>query len=72
MLEWVQTYLPNVYNIGWTGDNGWLAAINATLYMTIVSFIIGGLLGLLAGLFLVLTGLVALLKIVLFFKFLIR
>lgn len=56
MLEWVQTYLPNVYNIGWTGDNGWLAAINATLYMTIVSFIIGGLLGLLAGLFLVLTG----------------
>lgn len=56
MLEWIQTYLPNVYNIGWTGDNGWLAAINATLYMTIVSFIIGGLLGLLAGLFLVLTG----------------
>ena len=56
MLEWVQTYLPNVYNIGWTGDNGWLAAINATLYMTIVSFIIGGFLGLLAGLFLVLTG----------------
>ncbi|WP_438468038.1 methionine ABC transporter permease [Streptococcus pluranimalium] len=56
MLEWVQTYLPNVYNIGWTGDNGWLAAINATLYMTIVSFIIGGLLGLLSGLFLVLTG----------------
>ncbi|WP_438838753.1 methionine ABC transporter permease [Streptococcus pluranimalium] len=56
MLEWVQTYLPNVYNIGWTGDNGWLAAINATSYMTIVSFIIGGFLGLLAGLFLVLTG----------------
>ncbi len=56
MLEWVQTYLPNVYNIGWTGDNGWLAAINATLYMTIVSFIIGEFLGLLAGLFLVLTG----------------
>lgn len=56
MLEWIQTYLPNVYKIGWTGDNGWLAAINATLFMTIVSFIIGGLLGLLAGLFLVLTG----------------
>lgn len=56
MLEWIQTYLPNVYNIGWTGDNGWLAAINATLYMTIISFIIGGFLGLLAGLFLVLTG----------------
>ncbi|MEQ9763308.1 MULTISPECIES: methionine ABC transporter permease [Streptococcus] len=56
MLEWIQTYLPNVYHIGWTGDNGWLAAINATLYMTIVSFIIGGLLGLLAGLFLVLTA----------------
>ena len=56
MLEWIQTYLPNVYKIGWAGDNGWLAAINATLFMTVVSFIIGGLLGLLAGLFLVLTG----------------
>ncbi|MDY4510289.1 methionine ABC transporter permease [Streptococcus hyovaginalis] len=56
MSGWIETYLPNVYNIGWTGDNGWLAAINATLYMTIISFIIGGFLGLLAGLFLVLTG----------------
>lgn len=56
MLEWIQTYLPNVYQIGWTGDNGWLAAINATLYMTGISFLIGGSLGLLAGLFLVLTG----------------
>lgn len=56
MLEWIQTYLPNVYRIGLTGDNGWLSAINATLYMTLVSFIIGGFLGLLAGLFLVLTG----------------
>ncbi|WP_170236416.1 methionine ABC transporter permease [Streptococcus hyovaginalis] len=56
MSSWIETYLPNVYNIGWTGDNGWLAAINATLYMTIISFIIGGFLGLLAGLFLVLTG----------------
>ncbi|MFZ7176181.1 methionine ABC transporter permease [Streptococcus hyovaginalis] len=56
MSGWIETYLPNVYNIGWAGDNGWLAAINATLYMTIISFIIGGFLGLLAGLFLVLTG----------------
>lgn len=56
MLDWIRTYLPNVYNIGWNGDNGWLAAINSTLYMTIISFIIGGLLGLIVGLFVVLTG----------------
>lgn len=56
MAEWIQTNLPNVYKIGLWGDTGWLAAIYATFYMTIWSFLIGGTLGLLTGLFLVLTG----------------
>lgn len=56
MTEWIETYLPNVYRIGWEGTNSWLDAIYATLYMTSISFVVGGLLGLIVGLFLVLTG----------------
>ncbi|MFS1663006.1 methionine ABC transporter permease [Streptococcus sp. zg-JUN1979] len=56
MTEWIQTYLPNVYQMGWTGSYGWLTAINQTLYMTFWSFLIGGFMGLVAGLFLVLMG----------------
>ncbi|MBM7643568.1 methionine ABC transporter permease [Streptococcus loxodontisalivarius] len=56
MIEWIQTNLPNVYDIGLTGTNSWLDAIQATLYMTSISFVIGGFLGLVMGLFLVLTG----------------
>ncbi|KXT75228.1 Methionine ABC transporter permease protein [Streptococcus sp. DD12] len=55
MLEWIKTYLPNVYAQGFTGDGSWLEAIGQTLYMTFVAFLIGGALGLIAGLFLVLT-----------------
>lgn len=56
MTEWIETYLPNVYRIGWEGTNSWPNAIYATLYMTSISFVVGGLLGLIVGLFLVLTG----------------
>lgn len=56
MTEWIETYLPNVYRIGWGGTNSWPDAIYATLYMTSISFVVGGLLGLIVGLFLVLTG----------------
>ncbi|AXQ78085.1 ABC transporter permease [Streptococcus chenjunshii] len=56
MAEFIQTYLPNVYEMGWAGDAGWWTAIVNTLFMTFVSFVIGGILGLVGGLFLVLTG----------------
>lgn len=56
MTEWIETYLPNVYRIGWEGTNSWPDAIYATLYMTSISFVVGGLLGLIVGLFLVLTA----------------
>ena len=55
-MEWIETNLPNVYRIGWEGTNSWSDAFSATLYMTGWSFVIGGILGLLMGLFLVLTG----------------
>ena len=50
MTELIQTYLPNVYKMGWSGQAGWGTAIYLTLYMTVLSFIIGGFLGLVAGL----------------------
>ncbi|MEX2784255.1 methionine ABC transporter permease [Streptococcus sp. H49] len=56
MADLIQTYLPNVYDMGWTGDAGWWTAIVNTLFMTFVSFAIGGFLGLIGGLFLVLTA----------------
>ena len=56
MESLIETYLPNVYKMGWAGQAGWGTAIYLTLYMTVLSFIIGGFLGLVAGLFLVLTA----------------
>ena len=56
MIDFIQTYLPNVYRMGWSGQAGWGTAISLTLYMTFISFVIGGLLGLIAGLLLVLTA----------------
>ncbi|HFH7411385.1 TPA: methionine ABC transporter permease [Streptococcus agalactiae] len=56
MIEWIQTHLPNVYQMGWEGAYGWQTAIVQTIYMTFWSFLIGGLMGLLGGLFLVLTS----------------
>ena len=55
MIQLIQTYLPNVYKLGWSGQYGWGTAIYLTLYMTVISFIIGGFLGLVTGLLLVLT-----------------
>ena len=55
MLEFIETYLPNVYRMGWDGQAGWGTAIYMTLYMTAISFVIGGFSGLVTGLFLVLT-----------------
>ena len=55
MLKLIETYLPNVYRMGWTGQAGWGTAIYTTLYMTVISFLIGGFFGLITGLFLVLT-----------------
>ena len=54
--SFVKTNLPNVYRIGWSGRTGWGNAIYLTLYMTVIAFIIGGFLGLVTGLFLVLTA----------------
>ncbi|MGT2933172.1 methionine ABC transporter permease [Streptococcus catagoni] len=56
MSHFLQNYLPNVYEIGWSGDAGWGLAIWNTLYMTIIPFIVGGLIGLFLGLMLVLMG----------------
>ena len=56
MIDFIQTYLPNVYRMGWSGQAGWATAIYLTPYMTFISFVIGGLLGLIAGLLLVLTA----------------
>ncbi len=42
MAELIKAYLPNVYKMGWSGQAGWGTAIYLTLYMTVLSFIIGG------------------------------
>ena len=56
MIDLIKTFLPNGYKMGWAGQAGWGTAIYLTLYMTIISFLIGGILGLIAGIFLVLTA----------------
>ncbi|MDR0898874.1 MAG: ABC transporter permease [Lactobacillaceae bacterium] len=55
MLNLIKEYLPNVYNFGWTGDYGWGTAIWQTIYMTFWSGLIGGIMGLVAGVTLVIT-----------------
>ena len=49
MSDWIQQNFPDIYRIGMQGANSWPDAIYATLYMTVISFIIGGLLGLILG-----------------------
>lgn len=56
MADWIQQNLPNVYSLGWGGDFGWGIAIWQTIFMTVGSAIIGGLIGLLSGTGLVLTA----------------
>jgi len=56
MAHWIQQTFPNVYDLGWGGDFGWGIAIWQTIYMTIGSAIIGGIIGLLFGTGLVLTA----------------
>lgn len=55
MSELLSKYLPNVANLGWTGDSGWGTALFQTIFMTFWPAVIGGLLGLIFGLALVLT-----------------
>lgn len=55
MINFIQTHLPNVYALGWSGDLSWGQAIWQTLYMTFGSAILGGLLGLIFGFGLVLS-----------------
>ena len=55
MADWIQQNFPDIYRIGMQGLTlGQTPSMR--LYMTVISFIIGGLLGLVMGLFLVLTG----------------
>lgn len=55
MIDFIKEYLPNVYSFGWTGDYGWGTAIGQTIFMTFWSALIGGFLGLIAGITLVIT-----------------
>ena len=69
MTELIQTYLPNVYKMGWSGQAGWGTAIYLTLYMTVLSSSSEGSWVFVAGLFLVLTAPGGVLEIKLFSGF---
>ncbi|MFC4653350.1 methionine ABC transporter permease [Lactococcus nasutitermitis] len=56
MIAWFNHVFPNVAYLGWGGETGWGTAIGQTLYMTVVSAIIGGILGLIFGVGLVVTA----------------
>ena len=51
----MSSFLPNVVQLGWGGDNGWGTSIGQTIYMTVWPAIIGGLIGLAFGVALVVT-----------------
>ena len=51
----MSSFLPNVVQLGWGGDNGWGTSIGQTIYMTVWPAIIGGLIGLAFGVALVAT-----------------
>ncbi|KRK74139.1 methionine ABC transporter permease [Lacticaseibacillus nasuensis] len=53
-MSWIEKFFPNVVPI-WTGDNGVVQAIQQTLYMTLVTAVCAGILGLIIGILLVLT-----------------
>jgi len=54
MTHFLNTYLPNVV-ANWEGDNGFVVAIQQTLYMTFVSAIFAGVIGIILGILLVVT-----------------
>lgn len=54
MSHFINTYLPNVVE-NWEGDNGFVVAIQQTLYMTFVSAIFAGIIGIILGILLVVT-----------------
>ncbi|MBS9336379.1 methionine ABC transporter permease [Fructobacillus papyrifericola] len=56
MSTWFSQTFPNVVYQGWGGDTGWGTAIFQTLFMTFWSAVFGGLLGLIFGIGLVVTG----------------
>ena len=53
-MNFIEKYLPNVV-ANWNGDYGFVSAIWQTIYMTFMSAIIAGLLGLFLGLLLIIT-----------------
>lgn len=53
MTEFFEKYLPNVVQLGWSGDSGWGTSIVQTLYMTFWPAIFGGILGIIFGVILV-------------------
>ncbi|WP_337097588.1 methionine ABC transporter permease [Limosilactobacillus fermentum] len=55
MTSFLTHYMPNVVQLGWTGDTGWGTSIVQTLYMTFWPVIFGGILGLIFGVALVIT-----------------
>jgi D-methionine transport system permease protein len=55
MTSFLTHYMPNVVQLGWTGDTGWGTSIVQTLYMTFWPAIFGGILGLIFGIALVIT-----------------
>ena len=55
MTSFLTHYMPNVVQLGWTGDTGWGTSIVQTLYMTFWPAIFGGILGLIFAVPLVIT-----------------
>ena len=55
MTSFLTHYMPNVVQLGWTGDTGWGTSIVQTLYMTFWPAIFGGILGLIFGVAMVIT-----------------
>ncbi|MBM9559868.1 methionine ABC transporter permease [Limosilactobacillus fermentum] len=55
MTSFLTHYMPNVVQLGWTGDTGWETSIVQTLYMTFWPAIFGGIFGLIFGVALVIT-----------------
>ena len=54
MGQFFTKYFPNVVPI-WSGDGGVTQAINETLYMTVLTAVVAGILGIVIGILLVLT-----------------